>query len=476
MAHSFHSVGHAALVLFFSRNEYTWWKCRCQWMWANAAPNRTNPGPTTIPTMTLLQHYQLSLFLTSAVAVVVGLWVFIRKQDSNVAQLFCLYSLGVAFWSWAQAQVSFTNDPAMSLAWIRAMFYVVLTFPVLLTHFFSAFLGIDQRKVCLVGWVLVIGFLPFLASERFLHQSGPLGFLPTVPRAGSFFLPFNLLWFAWAVYDFWLLGRGHKGNGVQPSRWQVNILLAAFIFGYVTGCTNYLYFYGICIPPVQPFATYGAPIAFLVIAYGVFAYGLFDIQVVIRKSLVYSLLVTLLTVCYFGLVYAVERLFQVTFGYHSIWGSVTAFAVMALAFQPLKVGIQRLVDWLLFRAPQEELVRRMERLEQQVRHAEKLEAVSILAAGMAHEIKNPLTSIKTFAAYLPEKAHDPVFQQKFQRIVTQEVDKIDQIVRRLLDFAKPAPPQLQPTHVSQLLDETLEFLSNECLSRRIEVQRSYDPA
>ena len=97
--------------------------------------------------MTLLQHYQLSLFLTSAVTVVVGLWVFIRKQDSHVAQLFCLYSLGVAFWSWGQAQVSFTNDPAISLAWIRAMFYVVIAFPVLLTHFVSAFLGNDQRKV-----------------------------------------------------------------------------------------------------------------------------------------------------------------------------------------------------------------------------------------------------------------------------------------------------------------------------------------
>jgi len=148
---------------------------------------------------------------------------------------------------------------------------------------------------------------------------------------------------------------------------------------------------------------------------------------------------------------------------------------MALVFQPLKVGIQRIVDRLFFHAPHEAVVRRLERLEQEVWHAEKLKAVSTLAAGMAHEIKNPLTSIKTFTSYLPQHGGDPAFQEKFQRIVTHEVDKIDQIVRRLLDFARPAVPQLGPVKVSQVLDETLELLSNEAVRRRVQIMRAYTP-
>ena len=97
----------------------------------------------------------------------------------------------------------------------------------------------------------------------------------------------------------------------------------------------------------------------------------------------------------------------------------------------------------------------------------------LLAAGMAHEIKNPLTSIKTFTEYLPHKYDDPAFREKFTRIVTQEVGKITSLVQRLLDFAKPAPPHLQPTHVSQLLEETLEFLSSDCLKQRIQIERAY---
>jgi signal transduction histidine kinase len=53
------------------------------------------------------------------------------------------------------------------------------------------------------------------------------------------------------------------------------------------------------------------------------------------------------------------------------------------------------------------------------------------------------------------------------------VDRIDAIVRQLLEFARPAPPKLQPTPIAQLLDETLGFLSNDCLKRQIRVQRAY---
>jgi signal transduction histidine kinase len=116
----------------------------------------------------------------------------------------------------------------------------------------------------------------------------------------------------------------------------------------------------------------------------------------------------------------------------------------------------------------------MERLEGELRDADKQRAISTLAAGMAHEIKNPLTSLKTFADYLDEKGADPDFQQKFRRVINQEVDRIDQIVRRLLAFAKPSRPNFEPVDISRLLDETLDLISAEALRRRIEIERVYN--
>lgn len=416
--------------------------------------------------MTLLQHYQLSLILTTAVTTTFGLWVFLRQRKSKVAQIFCLYSLAVSFWSWCQAQIGISSNPAVSLAWVRAMFFVAVAFPVLLTHFFSEFLQINQRKVCLLGWILVLGFSPFLLSDSFLRQGGPVGFLSSMPRAGPLFLPFNLVWIGWILYDLYLFAR-RPSSITQPGQKQVNLLFTSFVFGYLTGCTNYLYLYGVCIPPLQPLACYGAPISFLVIAYGVFAYGLFDIQIVIRKSLAYSLLVTALTVGYFGFIYGVERFFQIQLGYRSDW-SIVAFALMALFFQPLKIGIQRGVDWLIFRVPQEELVKRMERLEEQALQVEKFKAVSTLAAGMAHEIRNPLTALKTFTEYIPEKSHDPEFLKKLHEVFSREVDRITKITRELLEFAKPKPPNLTPVDVEPLVNSTINLLSGDLLKHQVQ--------
>ncbi len=423
--------------------------------------------------MSLLQHYQVSLLLTTAVTTTVGIWIFLQKRTSKVTQTFFVYSLAVGFWSWCQAQIASSSNSVEALAWGRTMFYAVITFPVLLTHFIAAFLKTDRRKACLLGWLLVIGFLPVLSSDMFLREGGALGIFPFFPRTGPLFLPFNLAWIGWVIYDLLLLARGPLGE-TYPTRKQVKIVLFAFIFGYLTGCTNYFYFYGIYLPPLQPIASYGAPIGFLLIAYGVFAYALFDINVVFRKSLVYSLLITLLTVGYFALIYGIERIFQTAFGYKSVWVSLAAFALMALAFQPLKLWIQRWVDWLIFRVPQEQLVKRIERLELENRQTEKLKSVSTLASGLCHELRNPLQTIYTYAEYLPERYDDSSFRKNCSEAMRTEIARINDLLKQLMDFARPKPPALQSLEPHRILDSTLNLLSNELFKRKISLDKKYE--
>jgi len=179
-------------------------------------------------------------------------------------------------------------------------------------------------------------------------------------------------------------------------------------------------------------------------------------------------LITFLTAGYFGLVYGVERALQITFGYRTIWVSLGAFSLMALAFQPLKTSIQRAVDWLIFRIPQEQLIKRMERLEEQALQAEKFKAVSTLAAGMAHEIKNPLTTLKTFTEFIPEKQHDPAFLQRLHEVYTTEINRIQNIVKDLLEFSKPRPPELKPVDIGPLIVSTANLLSGDLLRRRVQ--------
>jgi len=97
-----------------------------------------------------------------------------------------------------------------------------------------------------------------------------------------------------------------------------------------------------------------------------------------------------------------------------------------------------------------------------------------LALGLAHEIKNPLTGIKTFTEFLQERYDDPNFRQDFTRIVPAEVARINRIVQSLSDFARPPLLKLQAVDVQQVLVDTVSLLSNECFKRDIRVTKQLD--
>ena len=98
----------------------------------------------------------------------------------------------------------------------------------------------------------------------------------------------------------------------------------------------------------------------------------------------------------------------------------------------------------------------LKKLEASMRQAERLAALGTLAAGMAHEIRNPLSSIKTFVQLLPKKIEKPVFLEKFQRTVPRELNRINALVEDLLDLARVPKYVYQRTNIKTLLEQALD--------------------
>lgn len=99
-------------------------------------------------------------------------------------------------------------------------------------------------------------------------------------------------------------------------------------------------------------------------------------------------------------------------------------------------------------------------LEMEMRRTDRLASLGTLAAGMAHEIKNPLVSLKTFTQLIPEKYDDKEFRENFSKIATNEVDRINNLVEQLLNFARPAPPTFRETDLCEVLENTLVLLQS----------------
>ncbi len=107
-------------------------------------------------------------------------------------------------------------------------------------------------------------------------------------------------------------------------------------------------------------------------------------------------------------------------------------------------------------------------------HQERLAAVGQFAAGMAHEIKNPLAAIKTFAEFLPERYKDDDFREKFFRIIQSEIERINGIVLQLSDLAKPAPLKLVPVDLAPMIRDILTLVSGQCLRQHVDISAAIE--
>ncbi|MBT8453589.1 MAG: GAF domain-containing protein [Deltaproteobacteria bacterium] len=99
---------------------------------------------------------------------------------------------------------------------------------------------------------------------------------------------------------------------------------------------------------------------------------------------------------------------------------------------------------------------------QQMKEKDRLAALGEMAAGLAHEIRNPLGSIKASAQYLTETSSPPEDGEEFLDIIVDEVDRLNRVVSSFLDYARPAHSDHEPIHVNSAVELTLQFLRPEC--------------
>jgi len=97
-------------------------------------------------------------------------------------------------------------------------------------------------------------------------------------------------------------------------------------------------------------------------------------------------------------------------------------------------------------------------LEQDKRRVERLASFGALASGVAHEIKNPLVAIRTFAELLPERFLDEDFREDFSKVVIREISRIDDLVARLRGIAASSPRHTGATDIKDPLSDTLALL------------------
>jgi two-component system sensor histidine kinase AtoS len=112
-------------------------------------------------------------------------------------------------------------------------------------------------------------------------------------------------------------------------------------------------------------------------------------------------------------------------------------------------------------------------LEHRLRRSDRLAALGSLAAGLAHEIKNPLTSLLTYSRHLTRRFDDEQFRAKFQSVVPHELERINGIVERLLELARPTQLTFTAARLPALLERAVELYADDVDGRGVQVTRDY---
>ncbi len=103
----------------------------------------------------------------------------------------------------------------------------------------------------------------------------------------------------------------------------------------------------------------------------------------------------------------------------------------------------------------------MRTLEKRLRQSEKMAAIGQLAAGIAHEIRNPLAGISGSIELLKGGDSDAAQEEKLMNIVSREIDRLNNLITEFLDFAKPEAPMEDLVDLGHLINDTLQFLRND---------------
>jgi len=108
-------------------------------------------------------------------------------------------------------------------------------------------------------------------------------------------------------------------------------------------------------------------------------------------------------------------------------------------------------------------------LQKQVLRADRLAALGELIAGIAHDIRNPLTSIRGFVQYL-QKSGDPEEVKEYAPLIIRQVDGLNRTIGELLRFAKPAPPHFEPVQLNDLIGgEIMRLVRNRAAKQSVEI-------
>lgn len=329
--------------------------------------------------------YAFTGFFTSIVTLTVGLFVYFKNTRSSIHVAFLIFSTAIAQWSFFTGFQAIPTNPYWSLLSAKACQIGAMMIPVFFHYFTLKIIGKNQKRILILGFFLglanIIGIfvsplfsagLQSIAGIKYYFKAGPLYCLAVL-----FFITYVLL----AIYQLWKEIKVSQGARKK----HLEYLFYASVAGYTVGVVNFFPVYGIIVPPF-PFSPLCGAIYSCVIAYAILKHQLFDIEVIVKRTVIFALLFIAIYSAVSAAVYFATALFA---GKSAPLLSGISIALAMLLYEPLKKLLTAATNRYLFqkKIPYSVLVQSLTDRLEKIHEARALshEIVDFLTQQMALE-------------------------------------------------------------------------------------------
>lgn len=122
------------------------------------------------------------------------------------------------------------------------------------------------------------------------------------------------------------------------------------------------------------------------------------------------------------------------------------------------------------------MTKKLNEMKLQLFQSEKLASIGQLAAGVAHEINNPLTGVLTYSSYLLKRAKDNPEMQEDLNVIVRETKRSREIVKSLLDFSRQSTPKKNLSDLNQVVEKAESVVQNQLKINRVSLVKELDSA
>lgn len=418
--------------------------------------------------MAQINLFSLAGFALAACCLLLAIFVRIFAQSKS-HKIWALFNACVAAWGLGAAFAGISPNAADAIYNWRFAHASSTFIAVIFYYFVHTFCEFKRKRFLTFCFIFGAVYFLLILCTDFYFTNGATYILNSIYMHNAC-LGYNIWFGIWGFIvtatfvELWRFAR--RTDGIKKT--QALFIFWGMLLGFAGGSSTLLPPWGIII--VYPAYHFSICIYSFIMTYAIFKHHLIDI----KRGLVYSILITLISLIDVLIIILFERKIQVVLGYSSVWNSFAAAFVIAVIFLPLRNAVQHFVDRVIFKGTSEEIAMQNELLKQQIAQAEKYRSFTIITDGIANEIKNPLTTLTGYSHFLKQKRNDPEFIDKFTSILNKELTQIGQLVNQLTDYGKAAPLEYRKADIVKLLDETLVSLKSKLSEHNIDVTKYYE--